>query len=53
MDEEKQIVVAKAKAILRFDIPFSYQEKERLVYCHLFEHAILHKLIAIQDVDKI
>lgn len=52
MDEDKQILIAEPKAILKFDIPFSYQEKERLVYCNLIEHAILHVLIAVKDVEN-
>lgn len=52
IDEDKQILIAEPKAILKFDIPFSYQEKERLVYCNLIEHAILHVLIAVKDVEE-
>lgn len=52
IDEDKQIMIADPKAILVFDIPFSYQEKERLVYCNLIEHAILHILIAVKDVEE-
>src|SRR5699024_11672799 len=36
-----------ALPILReYEIPFEYQKKERLVYCDLIEHSILHVLIA-------
>lgn len=52
MDEDKQILIANPNAILKFDIPFAYQEKERLVYCDLIEHAILHVLIAVKDVEE-
>lgn len=52
MDEDKQILIANPKAIIKFDIPFTYQEKERLVYCNLIEHAILHILIAKKDVEE-
>lgn len=52
VDEDKQILIADPKAIIKFDIPFMYQEKERLVYCNLIEHAILHILIAKKDVKE-
>lgn len=52
MDEDKQILIAEPNAILKFDIPFAYQEKDRLVYCNLIEHGILHILIAIKDVEE-
>lgn len=52
IDEDKQILIADPKTILKFDIPFSYQEKERLVYCNLIEHAILHVLIAKKDYEE-
>lgn len=52
IDEDKQILIANPNAILKFDIPFAYQEKERLVYCNLIEHAILHVLIAVKDVEE-
>lgn len=52
MAEDKQILIADPKAILEFDIPFSYQKKEHLVYCNLIEHAILHVLIAVKDVRE-
>lgn len=52
IDEDKQILIANPNAILKFDIPFTYQEKERLVYCNLIEHAILHVLIAVKDVEE-
>lgn len=34
--------------ILGQKIPFSYQQKDRLVYCNLTEHLILHALIACE-----
>lgn len=34
------------------NIPFSYQKKERLVYCNLVEHAILHAIIAKETSQK-
>ncbi|CAD2077021.1 hypothetical protein [Jeotgalicoccus meleagridis] len=32
--------------------PFKYQTKDRLVYCDLFEHLILHTLIAKETLGK-
>lgn len=52
IDEDKQILIANPNAIIKFDIPFTYQEKSRLVYCDLIEHAILHVLIAVKDVEE-
>lgn len=52
IDEDKQIMIASPEAIMKFDIPFEYQMKERLVYCNLIEHAILHVLIAKKDVEE-
>lgn len=52
IDEDKQILIANPKIIIDFDIPFSYQKKDRLVYCNLIEHAILHILIAKEDKGK-
>lgn len=48
IDEDKQCLVASPKAIRFFSIPFAYQRKDRLVYCNLIEHAILHILIATE-----
>ncbi|AEJ23950.1 hypothetical protein WKK_05395 [Weissella koreensis KACC 15510] len=53
IDEDKQILISNARAIVDFNIPFEYQTKDRLVYCDLVEHAILHILIAIEDKNKI
>lgn len=51
IDENKQIMIANPNAIIKFNIPFAYQKKERLVYCNLIEHGILHILIAKKDVE--
>lgn len=53
IDEDKQIMISTPAAILRFNIPYSYQTKDRLVYCNLIEHAILHILIATEHRDGI
>lgn len=49
IDEDKQILISQPKAILKYDIPFDYQKQDRLVYCDLIEHAILHILISIES----
>lgn len=58
IDENKQIMISTPSIILRFNIRYSYQTKDRLVYCNLIEHAILHLLITkespvIQDNMKL
>lgn len=32
--------------------PYASQQKTRLVYCNLIEHAILHALIAIESKQE-
>lgn len=49
IDEDKQIKISDKDEILQSDIPFSYQRKDRLVYCNLIEHAILHLLIVKKE----
>lgn len=51
IDEDKQILISTPAAILKFNIPYRYQTKDRLVYCNLIEHAILHILIAVEHAD--
>lgn len=46
VDEDKHINVSNKNFILRKKYSFELQKKERLVYCDLFEHLILHALIA-------
>lgn len=53
IDENKIIMISNPKSIKFFDIPYKYQEKERLVYCDLIEHGILHVLIAIESQDEL
>src|SRR5699024_11973959 len=38
--------------VRQYNIPFEYQKKERLVYCDLIEHSILHVLIAKETSSK-
>jgi hypothetical protein len=52
IDEDKQILISTPQAILFYDIPFEYQKKDRLVYCNLIEHAVLHLLIAAETYDE-
>lgn len=51
IDEDKQILISTPNAVRNFDIPFDYQRKDRLVYCNLIEHAILHILISIENPE--
>ena len=46
IDEKKMLKMADFSFIKIDKIPFDYQKKERLVYCDLIEHNILHVLIA-------
>lgn len=46
IDENKYENISDAKFILHQNIPFKMQRKDRLVYCDLVEHAILHAIIA-------
>jgi|SRR5690625_3823144 len=45
IDEIKELNIANPLFIKRKNIPFEYQKKDRLVYCDLIEHTILHVLI--------
>ncbi|EMF0419761.1 hypothetical protein IL099_000610 [Enterococcus hirae] len=45
IDENKYENLSSLNYIKNFKYPFIYQKKERLVYCDLFEHLILHALI--------
>lgn len=46
IDEDKHLKLADNQYIRKYEYPFELQKKDRLVYCDLFEHAILHALIA-------
>lgn len=52
IDENKFINLSNKEVILRNKFPFDLQKKERLVYCDLFEHLILHALIAKETDGK-
>lgn len=45
IDEDKELNLADKDFIMEQQLPFEFQKKERLVYCDLIEHAILHVLI--------
>ncbi|WP_211316765.1 hypothetical protein [Oceanobacillus arenosus] len=45
IDEIKWLKVSDKDFVKRFNIPFECQRKDRLVYCDLVEHSILHVLI--------
>lgn len=50
--EDRALNLSSLSYILRFKYPYSYQEKEELVYCDLIEHTILHALIAKETNNK-
>jgi len=52
IDEDKQIMISNPNAIKKYDIPFAYQRKDRLCYCDLIEHGILHAIIAVEQYKK-
>jgi len=45
IDEIQELKISDQAFIKRNNIPFKYQKKDRLVYCDLIEHTILHILI--------
>lgn len=45
IDEKKELKISDPLFVKKYNIPFDYQRKDRLVYCDLIEHAILHALI--------
>ncbi|MFS0938019.1 hypothetical protein [Enterococcus casseliflavus] len=45
IDENKYSNMSKLPVIKRYKYPFESQKKERLTYCDLLEHLILHALI--------
>ncbi|GAB2022191.1 hypothetical protein RyT2_12650 [Pseudolactococcus yaeyamensis] len=52
IDEDKIIMISNPAFIKALDIPYDYQKKNRLVYCDLIEHGILHVLIATENKNK-
>ena len=51
IDENKYLRISKPEVIKMFNIPFSSQRKESLVYCDIIEHAALHALIPFVSRD--
>lgn len=45
VDEIRELKISDQSFVKSNNIPFAYQKKDRLVYCDLIEHAILHVLI--------
>ena len=45
IDEVRELKISDQSFVKRNNIPFEYQKKNRLVYCDLIEHTILHVLI--------
>lgn len=52
IDENIMPKISDKVFIREYKIPFEYQKKERLVYCDLIEHSILHVLIAKETSSK-
>ncbi|RPF57765.1 hypothetical protein [Abyssicoccus albus] len=48
IDENKMMNISNKEFIKNYNYSFDYQKKERLVYCNLIEHLILHTLITIE-----
>lgn len=46
IDENKWLKASDKDFIRKYNIPFEAQRKNRIVYCDLIEHSILHALIA-------
>lgn len=52
IDENIMLKISDPAFVRQYNIPFEYQKKERLVYCDLIEHSILHVLIAKETSSK-
>ncbi|KRM78801.1 hypothetical protein FC84_GL000279 [Lapidilactobacillus dextrinicus DSM 20335] len=52
IDEDKYLNLSDINYIRKNNYPFELQRKERLVFCDLFEHLILHALIAKETNGK-
>ena len=49
IDEDKAILLSNGKYAI--NAPFEYQKADRLVYCNLLEHLLLHIKIAEEKID--
>lgn len=52
IDENKYLNISNKDFILHKKYPYDVQKKDRLVYCDLFEHLIIHALIAKETDGK-
>lgn len=52
IDEIRELNISDKYFVKKNKIPFEYQKKERLVYCDLIEHTILHVLISKETSHK-
>ena len=52
IDEKKYLNISNQLFIEKYKYPFESQKKERLVYCDLIEHTILHVLISKETSFK-
>lgn len=52
IDENKFLNMTSTHYVARQKIPFKYHRKERLVFCDVVEHTILHVLIASETKHK-
>lgn len=52
IDEDKMENLSNIDFIKSYNVPYSYQKKDRLVYCDLIEHCILHGLIAKESDNE-
>ncbi|MFB4471841.1 hypothetical protein ACDI16_02585 [Oceanobacillus caeni] len=52
IDEIKMLKISDKMFVKKYKIPFEYQKKDRLVYCDLIEHTILHALITKETSFK-
>lgn len=53
IDEDKAIMLSNIEHVTLFNMPFDFQKANRLVYCDLLEHMILHILIVKEDKESI
>src|SRR5699024_10731170 len=52
IDEIKDLNISNQKYIKKYKYSFEYQKKERLVFCDLIEHTILHVLITKETSEE-
>lgn len=53
IDEKEELNISNQLFVKRYEISFEYQRKDRLVYCDLVEHSILHVLITKETSFKL